>query len=87
MKIKDGYILREVAGNSIVIAVGQEAINFNALITINETGSFLWKQLAEDKSREELLAAVLEEYEVDEAQALKDIDQFLEKLQKENLLV
>lgn len=86
MKIKDGYILRQVAGNSIVIAVGDEAINFNGIITINGAGTFLWERLEKGAEKEELLQAMLKEYDIDEATAASDIDEFLEKLKKANLL-
>ena len=86
MKIKDGYILRQVAGNSIVIAVGEEALNFNGIITINGSGTFLWEKLAEGASKSELLDAMLSEYNIDSETAKKDIDEFISKLEKANLL-
>ena len=43
MKIKDGYLHREVAGNIIVVPVGEASMNFNGMINLNETGAFLWK--------------------------------------------
>ena len=86
MKIKEGYILRQVAGNSIVIAVGEEALNFNGIITINGAGTFLWEKLAEGAEKSELVSAMLAEYDIDEETASKDIDDFIEKLQKADLL-
>ena len=86
MKIKDGYILRQVAGNSIVIAVGEEALNFNGIITINGSGTFLWEKLAEGASKSELLDAMLSEYNIDSETAKKDIDEFISKLEKANLV-
>lgn len=86
MKIKDGYILRQVAGNSIVIAVGDEALNFNGIITINGSGTFLWEQLAKGASKSELLEAMLSEYNIDAETAEKDIEEFVSKLEKANLL-
>lgn len=87
MKIKDGYILRQVAGNSIVIAVGDEAVNFNGLITVNGAGTFLWNLLAEGATEEELLAAMRKEYDVDEETAKTDIAEFVDKLKKADLIV
>ncbi|HIU48077.1 MAG TPA: PqqD family protein [Candidatus Avimonoglobus intestinipullorum] len=87
MKIKEGYILRQVAGNNIVIAVGDAAVDFNGLITINSAGAFLWNRLTEGATEEELLDAMLAEYDVDRDTAKKDIDEFLEKLQKADLIV
>ncbi len=87
MKLKDGYILREVAGNYIVVAVGDEALDFNGLITTNETGAFLWEKLSENISEQELVEALLSEYEVDEKTAIEDISGFLNKLRNAELLI
>ena len=86
MKIKSGYILREVAGNSIVIAVGDESLNFNGIITINGAGTFLWEKLAGGATKQELLDAMLSEYDIDEETASADIDEFVQKLKNSNLL-
>lgn len=87
MKLKDGYILREVAGNYIVVAVGDEALDFNGLITTNETGAYLWEKLSENISEQELVEALLSEYEVDEKTAIEDISGFLNKLRNAELLI
>ncbi|MBO5060206.1 MAG: PqqD family protein [Clostridia bacterium] len=87
MKIKDGFILRKVAGNYIVIGVGQEAVDFNGMITINETGAFLWEVLSKGATKEEMLSALLAEYDVDEETAKKDITEFLIKLNDGKLLI
>lgn len=86
MKIKAGYILRQVAGNSIVIAVGDEAVNFNGLITVNGAGTFLWKQLEQGATEAGLLAAMQAEYDVDEETARADIAEFLDKLRAAGLI-
>lgn len=86
MKVKDGFILRCVAGQNIVIPVGEEAINFNGMVSFNESGAFLWKALEQEKSREELAQALLLEYEVSEECAYADVDAFVEKLRKANLI-
>ena len=87
MKIKDGFILRQVAGNYIVIAVGDEAVDFNGMITVNETGAFLWNILASGATKEEMLEKLMAEYEVDEETAKKDITDFLIKLNDGKLLI
>ena len=86
MKIKDGYMLREVAGNSVVVAVGKATLDFNGLITLNSTGAFLWKLLVKGSSEEALLTAMLDEYEIDEAVAKTDIAEFIDKLKGADLI-
>ena len=87
MKVKSGYILREVAGNYIVVAVGDEAMDFNGLITTNETGAFLWNKLSNDISENDLVSAMLDEYEIDQETAAADISAFLLKLKEAELLI
>ena len=86
MRIKDGFILREVAGNYIVVAVGEAVKGFNGVINLNETGAFLWKQLQEGATEEQLKAAMLEEYDVQEDVAQNDIKAFIDKLNEKGLL-
>lgn len=87
MRVKSGYILREVAGNYLVVAVGEEAMDFNGLITTNETGAFLWNKLSSDISEQELVSAMLDEYDIDEETASADISSFISKLKEAELLI
>ena len=48
MKIKQGFILREVAGSYLVVAVGEAVKRFNGVINLNETGAFLWRLLEKE---------------------------------------
>lgn len=86
IKIKEGFMLREVAGSYAVVAVGKASLQFKGMITLNETGAFLWKNLAEGIEKEELLKKMLAEYDVLESEASKHIDQFIEKLEKSGIL-
>lgn len=86
MKIKEGYLLREVAGSNIVVPVGSGAMDFSGVITLNEVGSFIWKLLENDTTKEEILSNLLNEYDVDKAMAESDIDEFINKLKGADLL-
>lgn len=86
MKIKSGFILREVAGNFIVVSVGERVKEFNGVITLNETGVLLWKKLETGATEQELVFALLNEYEVDEATAKSDVAEFVNKLKTAGLL-
>ena len=80
MKIKDGYLLREVAGNIIVVPVGEASMNFNGMINLNETGAFLWKLFEKGADAKTLLKSLLNEYDVSEEQAKMDITDIINKL-------
>ena len=73
MYVSKDFIVREIAGDYIVVPTGEEALKFNGLITLNEVGAFLWKRLEEDIELEALVEAVCEEYEVDRSTAENDI--------------
>lgn len=82
MKIKGGFMLRDVAGSYVVVPMGKEAADFNGMITLNETGAFLWRQLEKGCTREELLAAMQKEYDVTEERAAKGIEKFLAQVEE-----
>ena len=86
MKIKKGFMLRSVADRNVVVPIGQASVDFNGLITLNETGAFLWKKLVDGCSYDELLSALLAEYEVDEATAKEGIDAFLNTARSAKLI-
>ena len=86
MKIKKELIKREIAGDTILVPVGKTVYESNGLFILNELGGFLWDLLPEAENEAALVAAVLREYEVDEATARQDIAEFLEKLRQMNIL-
>lgn len=85
MKLKDGFILREVAGEHVVLSVGGE-MNLNGMISLNDTGCTLWKRLEQEAQISDLTAALLAEYEVDEQTAQAAAERFVEKLKELDLL-
>jgi hypothetical protein len=86
MKVKEDYLLRNVAGSHIVVPVGEGSLDFSGVITLNEVGAFLWEKLQSDTTEEELLSALLGEYDVDEDTAKADISEFISKLKGADLL-
>ena len=87
MKIKAGFILRDVAGKTFVVATGELSKTFKGMITLNETGKFIWNLLENDITKEEIVDKMLEVYEgVERAVVEKDVDLFVEKLVRDNIL-
>lgn len=86
MKIKEGFILRQVGDQAVVVAVGAASRDFNGIIKLNPTGKFLWEKLEKDITPEQLLAEMLDVYEIDEETAKADISQFVAKLKGADLL-
>ena len=86
MKLKSGLLLREVAGEYVVLSVGSE-VELGGMLTLNETGATLWKCLENDAEVSDLAAALLAEYDVDEATATAHASAFANKMKELNLLV
>ena len=85
MKLKQGFVLRRVAGEIIVLPSGDD-LDLKMMITLNETGEFLWKRLESGAGTEELVQAMLEEYDVDEPTARSGVERFVAKLSDNGFL-
>ncbi len=83
MKIKSGFMLRQVANSFVVVAVGARSEEFNGMVNLNATGAFLWKETQKGAERDELVEALLEQYDVTRELAERDVDRFIAIL-KEN---
>lgn len=86
MKIKDGFVLKAIAGTYMVVPLGTQVAQFGSIIKLTETGAFLWEKLSSGIDKDELLKALTDEYDVDTATASADIDKFINKLKDADLL-
>ncbi|MBQ3866561.1 MAG: PqqD family protein [Clostridia bacterium] len=84
MKIKEGYLLRDVAGSHVVVSVG--SVDFDGMIRLNDTGVFLWKKLSDGIEEKALTEALLAEYDVAPEVAEQDVSEFVAGLRKAGLL-
>ena len=86
MKLKDGFLLRQVAGQTVVLPTGGD-LDLNMMITLNDTGAFLWERLGQDTDEAALTAALLAEYDVDAETAAGCVAAFVKKLNDHGFLV
>lgn len=86
MKVSKEFVLREIAGDYIIIPTGKTVLEFNGLITVNEVGVSLWKMLQEEATFEELVKGILDEYDVEESVAREDIQEFLDRLMEGGII-
>ena len=87
LKIKDGFVLEEVGGTYLAVAVGERADEFKVLIKLNSTGAFLWRIASErEVTPAELVAELLESYEVSSEIAERDVNSFVKILSDGGLL-
>ncbi len=87
MKVRDNFILRTIAQEQLLIPTGEAALSVKGLIALSESGSFLYQKLRTDCTREDLIAALTQEYDVPASVAEKDIDAFLDQMRQLNMLV
>ena len=80
MRIKNEFAVREVAGEFMLIPIGTAALDLNGIITTNEVGAIIWNLLDSVETEDELIACILNEYDVNEAVARNDVNDFLQKL-------
>ena len=81
MKIKSDFTIQKVGNSYIAVAVGETSKTFHGMVKLNETGAFLWNKLAEaDCTEDDLVEALLAEYDVDRETAARDVHRVIEGL-------
>lgn len=86
MKIRDGFVLRNVVDEFIVMPTGENIAKFEGAVVLNEVSAFVFRQLENAVSRDDLLTAIVNEFDVDEATAAADLDELLAQFGKMGLL-
>jgi hypothetical protein len=86
MKIKDGFMLREIAGSWIVVPLGQRVVEFNGLMTLSESGALIWKRMAVGADMDELVELILAEYDIDKATAEADVREMVAAINARGLI-
>lgn len=87
MKVNDQFILRNVAGDNLLIPTGHSALCVKGLILLSESGVLLYNKLKDGCTQEDLVAALTAEYEVSEQEATLDTQAFLEQMRQLNILL
>ncbi len=86
MKISKEFILREIAGEYILVPVGKTALTFNGLISVNEVGALIWGMLEKGSDVSTIVNGILDEYDVDEQTATADVLEFISYLKSNNII-
>lgn len=78
MRIKEGFILRTICGESVVVGEGLAQVNFNKMLSLNESAAYLWKEVAgKEFTKEDLVKLLLDKYEVSQEVAAADVDKLV----------
>lgn len=86
MNIKKRLLKRQIAGDAFLVPVGKEVYDSNGLFFLNEVGEFIWDHLEKANDSQDILNALLEEYNVEESVARKDVETFLQKLRDMDII-
>lgn len=86
MKIKEGFVLRNMGGQAVVVSIGSASKIFNGMVKLNETGEYLWGKISDGASRNDLINSLLEKYDVDIELATKDVDNFITSLKTPGII-
>ena len=87
MRIKKDFTIQKVGDSYIAVAVGETSKTFHGMVRLNETGAFLWKKMTEaDRTVDELVDALLAEYEVDRETATRDVENLVNQFRESGIL-
>jgi hypothetical protein len=86
MKRKDSFLMRNVGGEILLVPLGGQVVDTNAIVVLNDTGRCIWELLAEERSVDGLVTAVVERFVVDRERARADVQTFLDDIARMGLL-
>ena len=86
MKIKGTFVMRDIAGDIVIVPVGETALSYNGMITTTSTGAAIWQALEAGSDREAVIQVLLDRFDVDYDTAAADTDEFLQRLRSLGLL-
>lgn len=86
MKIRKGFVLREIADSIVVVPTGELVSEFKGMITLNSTGKFIWELLKEDNTIEEIAQKLIEKYNIDKDKAKMDAEKFVQTLRDAKII-
>lgn len=82
MKVKRDFVLREIAGETLLIPAGKTALDLNGMITLNEVAADIWQMLPEAEDEEAVVQRILADYDAEETQIRRDVADFLGRLRE-----
>lgn len=87
MRIKEGFVLRQVAGQTMVIATGEASKDFHGIIKLNATGKEIWQGLTDGLSKEQIIEKIVAQYEVEVEKATEDVEAMIKQMTEAGFLV
>lgn len=86
MKIKQGFVMRDVAGQAVAIATGEASKSFHGMVKLNDTGAVIWNGIEKGLDEAEIAEQLAANYNVEVGQALKDVESFIARMRDAGLV-
>ena len=86
MKIKQGFVMRDVAGQAVAIATGEASKSFHGMVKLNDTGAVIWNGIEKGLDEAEIAGQLAASYDVEVGQALKDVESFIARMRDAGLV-
>lgn len=86
MKIKQGFVMRDVAGQAVAIATGEASKSFHGMVKLNDTGAAIWNGIEKGLDEAEIAEQLVASYDVEVGQALKDVESFIARMRDAGLV-
>ena len=86
MKMKSGFVMREVAGQYVVIAIGEASKSFHGMIKLNSTGKDIWEGLESGFEEQQIVDLLMDKYQVSKEQVREDVQEFLKQMKEVGIL-
>lgn len=86
MKIKQGFVMRDVAGQAVAIATGEASKSFHGMVKLNDTGAVIWNGIEKGLDEAEIAEQLATSYDVEVGQALKDVESFIARMRDAGLV-
>ena len=87
MKIKDGFVVRDIMGQCVVVATGEASESFSGMIKLNDTGKVIWEGVASGKSEDEIVDFIVSEYDVEKDRAKTSVKKFIDEMKARGFIL
>ena len=86
MRIRQGFVMRDVAGQAVAIATGEASKSFHGMVKLNDTGAAIWRGVEEGLDEAAIAECIAAKYEVDSDRARQDVDAFIARMREAGLV-
>ena len=87
MKIKDGFVVRDIMGQCVVVATGEASESFSGMIKLNDTGKVIWEGVASGKSEDEIVDFIVSKYDVEKDRAKTSVKKFIDEMKDRGFIL